>query len=58
MGDEDEGVSLSMLRLIDAQLRYYYKIPQSELDSAPDEQWAEWWRDLQLIREQEKGENG
>lgn len=43
-----------MLRLIDAQLRYYHNTSQRELNALSDEEWAEQWRDLMYIREQEK----
>jgi hypothetical protein len=34
-------------------LRYYYKVPQSELDGLTDEEWAAQWRDLEYIRSEE-----
>jgi hypothetical protein len=50
---EDGEVGAELIRLIDAHLRYYYKVPQSELDGLTDEEWAAQWRDLEYIRSEE-----
>jgi len=39
------------IRLINAQIRYYYKIEPTTLD---DETWAMLWRDLKWLRKNEK----
>lgn len=45
-----------MVRIINAQLRYYMHIPNP--DSLSDEEWAGALRELEWIRVQEKKSNG
>jgi hypothetical protein len=42
------------VRLINAQLRYYYKI---DPDTLTDEQWAKMWQDLSWVRRKEADES-
>ena len=37
-------------------LRYYYKMPQSEIDQLSDAQWAMYLKDLEYIRKEEAKE--
>jgi hypothetical protein len=38
---------------MDAQLRYYYRLTQREVDALDDEAWAMHWQDLVWLRQQE-----
>ena len=44
----NEGTSL--FRLVNAQIRYYFKIDPSTLT---DNEWAMYWNDLQWLRKEE-----
>jgi hypothetical protein len=43
---------------VDAQLRYYNRMPQSEVDALSDEKWAELFADLEWIRKKEAEKEG
>jgi hypothetical protein len=43
---------------VDAQLRYYNRQSQSEVDALSDDQWAEQYADLIWIRKKEAEKEG
>ncbi len=52
------GNTTSFIRIYNAMLRYYFKMPQSEIDQLSDAEWAMYIKDLEFIRLQEAKEMG